>query len=188
MREAMMTNENQTPRLSPASVRKSLVMSFNDKFQAAVNAGTAKVETEKTTVKNPIADENGKYAEVPYEYPKVTILNVADAEAYFSDPILDKDGKVEGFGYRSADGKTQKTPTELVWEAFSKFVTNSEKASIRAKTLNDLIPEDVKATHKAAWTMVLAGKFGGDKDAGRDSEQNIKAHAKALAVLTAAAE
>ena len=172
-----------SPRLSDASKVGKLMESFNSKFQAVVNEGKASVTSKETSVKNP-ADN----AEVKFSYPEITVKGYEGALAYFSDPILDKDGKETGeFGYVSADGKTKQTPDELLWELVSKAITNAKKANIRQKTLNDLVPEDVKAIHSAARKMVLAGKFGGNSAEPITSETNVKAFQKAVAILTEAA-
>lgn len=181
-KNAVEANVNQTPRLSPDSLVKKLMETadFNAKFTAVVNEGKAAVKVEESKVKNP-ADG----VEVKFSYPEVTVKGYEAALAYFSDPILDKDGKETGeFGYVSADGKTKQTPDELLWEAVSKAITNQRKANLRAKTLNDLVPEDVKAIHSAARKMVLAGKFGGVSSEAITSDANVKAFQKAVKILT----
>lgn len=182
-KNAVEANVSQVPRISPDSMVRKHMEGFNAKFQAAVNAGTASVTSKETSVKNP-ADN----AEVKFSYPEITVKGYESALAYFSDPILDKDGKETGeFGYVSADGKTKQTPDELLWEAVSKSITNQRKANLRQKTLNDLVPDDVKAIHSAARKMVLAGKFGGNANEAITSDQNVAAFQKAVKILTEAA-
>lgn len=182
-KNAVEANVDQTPRLTPASMVKKHMDTFNVKFQAAVNSGKASVVSKETSVKNPVDS-----AEVKFSYPEIVVKDYESALAYFSDPILDKDGKETGeFGYVSADGKTKQTPDELLWEAISKAVTNQRKSNLRQKTLNDLVPDDVKAIHSAARKMVLAGKFGGNKDEAITSDTNVAAFQKAVKILTDAA-
>lgn len=178
-------------QLSPSSKMEKLMDKFNDVFTAAVNSGSASVSEDSTTVKNPIADKDGKNVEIPYSYPKVVVKDLDGAIAYFSKTYeyKDSEGKtVTGVGYRSADGKTVQNPTELVFEALSSFITNKEKASARAAALSAAVPEDTKAILSAAKKMVAAGKFGGKVAEDMTSDANVAAVNKAVAVLTAAAE
>lgn len=183
-KNAVLANVDQKPHLSPASKDKKVMATFNDAFTALVNNGSASVKAESTTVKSPV---DGK-TELPYDFPRVSVkVGNGSALAYFNDPILDKDGKEIGRGYRSADGKTTLSPEELLDEAISTYITNKEKASARQKAVNAAIPDEDKAVFSAARKMVLAGSFGGEKDGDIKSEQNVKAMEKAVKVLKAAA-
>lgn len=183
MSRKSVTEDRNVPRLSPASKDKKVMATFNDTFTALVNSGAAIVKAESTTVKSPV---DGK-TELPYDFPRVTVKDLESAKSYFNDPILDKDGKEIGRGYRSADGKTVMTPEELLFDAISTYITNKEKASARQKAVNAAIPDEDKAVFSAARKMVLAGSFGGEKDGDIKSEQNVKAMEKAVKVLKAAA-